>query len=145
MQSLHAGDRSSVTHSILRLGIALLEEGNDHIQGEMLDQLKSMDVGFLASVAHLISGCSVLDWNAYERHQKSEMMHSSKSLGLYPFPSVPPSHSSIININIPTYVCQIHLRIYRCWDMGLRLLHAIIPCLCLNAASCVWHYYPYIL
>ena len=82
MQSLHAGDRSPVTHSILRLGIALLEEGNDHIQGEMLDQLKSMDVGFLASVAHLIAGCSVLDWNAYERHQKSEMMHSSKSLGL---------------------------------------------------------------
>ena len=58
MQSLHAGVRSSVT---LRLGIALLEEGNDHIQGEILDQLKSMDVGFLASVAYLIAGFSVLN------------------------------------------------------------------------------------
>ena len=76
-----SGDRSSVIHSVLRLGIALLEEGNSQIQSQMLSQLHGMDVGFLASVGRLISRCSVLDWNAYERYQKSELMHSSTSLG----------------------------------------------------------------
>ena len=76
-----SGGRSSVIHSVLRLGIALLEEGNSQIQAQMLSQLNAMDVGFLASVARLISRCSVLDWNAYERYQKSELMHSSTSLG----------------------------------------------------------------
>jgi hypothetical protein len=76
------GGRSSVIHSVLRLGIALLEEGNSQIQAQMLSQLNAMDVGFLASVARLISRCSVLDWNAYERYQKSELMHSSTSLAL---------------------------------------------------------------
>ena len=49
----------------------------------MLTQLRTMDVGFLTSVARLVTGCSVLDWNAYERYQKSEMMQSSTSLGWF--------------------------------------------------------------
>ena len=74
-----------MTHSVLRLGIALLEEGNRLVQGEMLAQLRAMDVGFLSSMAHLVAGCSVLDWGAYERYQRSETMQSSSSLGQFCF------------------------------------------------------------
>lgn len=66
---------------MLQLGIALLEEGNAHVQSEMLSQLRTMDVGFLASMAQLIASCSVLDWKAYERYKKSETIYSSTSLG----------------------------------------------------------------
>ena len=83
---------SPVVHSTLRLGIALLKEGNLRIQTvrerereggrellpvpptpqEMLHYLKGMDVGFFSSVARLIGGCSVLNWSAYERYNKTE-------------------------------------------------------------------------
>ena len=39
---------------------------------EMLHYLKGMDVGFFSSVARLIGGCSVLNWSAYERYNKTE-------------------------------------------------------------------------
>ena len=80
----YKGERSGVIHSIVRLGNALLEEGNTHIQGDMLGQLRTMDVGFLSSVARLIAHCAVLDWNAYERYQKSEVIQGSASLGQCP-------------------------------------------------------------
>ena len=79
---LSAGEMCPVVHSTLRLGIALLKEGNQKIQHvrayhtltpphsshhhphtnhplmqEMLEQLKSMDVGYLQSIAKLISSC----------------------------------------------------------------------------------------
>ena len=79
-----AGSHSEAIHSIVRFGIALLEEGNHLVQGEMLTQLRAMDVGFLSSVAHLVASCSVLDWSAYQRYQISEMMQSSSSLGMFP-------------------------------------------------------------
>lgn len=79
-----AGSHSEAIHSIVRFGIALLEEGNHLVQGEMLTQLRAMDVGFLSSVAHLVASCSVLDWSAYQRYQRSEMMQSSSSLGMFP-------------------------------------------------------------
>ena len=77
----NVGENSAVIHSILKLGIALLEEGNSLIQGEMLTELRAMDVGYLASIARFMTGCSVLDWNAHERYQKSEVMQSSTSIG----------------------------------------------------------------
>jgi len=70
---------SPVVHSTLRLGIALLKEGNQKIQHDMLEQLKGMDVGFLQSISKLISSCSVLDWNAYERYNKSEPVQSTSN------------------------------------------------------------------
>ena len=90
---LSAGEMCPVVHSTLRLGIALLKEGNQKIQHvrayhtltpspshcshphtahaimsspshtthplmqEMLEQLKNMDVGYLQSIARLISSC----------------------------------------------------------------------------------------
>jgi len=51
------GEMSPVVHSTLRLGIALLKEGNQKIQHDMLEQLKGMDVGFLQSISKLISSC----------------------------------------------------------------------------------------
>ena len=80
---LHTGSNSDVIHSILRLGIALLEEGNHLVQEEMLAQLQAMDVGFLSSVARLVASCSVLDWNAYQRYQRTEVMQSTSCLGQF--------------------------------------------------------------
>ncbi|CAI8034630.1 Ryanodine receptor 2 [Geodia barretti] len=76
------GSNSDVIHSILRLGIALLEEGNHLVQEEMLAQLQAMDVGFLSSVARLVASCSVLDWNAYQRYQRTEVMQSTSCLAM---------------------------------------------------------------
>ncbi len=66
------GEATSLVHSTLKLGIALLKEGNKRVQEEMLAELRGMDVGFLSSIASLISTCGVLNWNAYQRFNKSE-------------------------------------------------------------------------
>ena len=42
----------------------------------MLVELNSMDVGFLLSISKLISTCSVLNWNTYERFNKSDITHT---------------------------------------------------------------------
>ncbi len=66
------GEPSPLVHSTLKLGIALLKEGNKRVQEEMLAELRRMDVGFVSSVASLITSCGVLNWNAYQRYNKSE-------------------------------------------------------------------------
>lgn len=57
----------------LKLGISILKGGNVDIQMRMLKHLKEKkDVGFFISIAGLMSSCSVLDLDAFERNQKAE-------------------------------------------------------------------------
>ncbi|XP_072301849.1 ryanodine receptor 3 isoform X1 [Eucyclogobius newberryi] len=57
----------------LKLGIAILNGGNVHVQQKMLDYLKEKrDAGFFKSLSGLMQSCSVLDLNAFERQNKAE-------------------------------------------------------------------------
>ncbi|XP_076834095.1 ryanodine receptor 3 isoform X5 [Brachyhypopomus gauderio] len=57
----------------LKLGISILNGGNILVQQKMLDYLKEKrDAGFFKSLSGLMQSCSVLDLNAFERHNKAE-------------------------------------------------------------------------
>ncbi|ELW68101.1 Ryanodine receptor 2 [Tupaia chinensis] len=75
LQTLSAskGDSGPMVAATLKLGIAVLNGGNSTVQQKMLDYLKEKkDVGFFQSLAGLMQSCSVLDLNAFERHNKAE-------------------------------------------------------------------------
>uniref|UniRef100_T1J5U5 B30.2/SPRY domain-containing protein n=1 Tax=Strigamia maritima TaxID=126957 RepID=T1J5U5_STRMM len=67
------GAQSPMVMNTLQMGISILRGGNVSIQMKMLQHLKDKkDVGFFTSVAGLMSSCSVLDLDAFERNMKAE-------------------------------------------------------------------------
>ena len=65
-----AGDMMEKT---LELGIALLRGGNIDVQTRMLTTLKEKrDTGFFHSISGLMTSCTVLDLDAFERNTKAE-------------------------------------------------------------------------
>uniref|UniRef100_A0A8C4NJ27 Ryanodine receptor 2 n=1 Tax=Eptatretus burgeri TaxID=7764 RepID=A0A8C4NJ27_EPTBU len=67
------GEKSPMVKSTLKLGISLLNGGNNTVQNKMLDYLKEKkDVSFFQSLAGLMQTCSALDLNAFERQNKAE-------------------------------------------------------------------------
>uniref|UniRef100_A0A673CUD6 Ryanodine receptor 2b (cardiac) n=1 Tax=Sphaeramia orbicularis TaxID=375764 RepID=A0A673CUD6_9TELE len=71
--SASKGSMGSMIGPTLKLGIAILNGGNETVQKKMLDYLKEKrDVGFFQSMAGLMRSCSVLDLNAFERQNKAE-------------------------------------------------------------------------
>ena len=72
-----------IAHSTLKLGIVLLTEGNTMIQGEILDHLTSMDIGFVSSISRFIADSSVLDWKTYVRQRQVGMMEADASFSVF--------------------------------------------------------------
>uniref|UniRef100_UPI00358EA68B ryanodine receptor 2-like n=1 Tax=Myxine glutinosa TaxID=7769 RepID=UPI00358EA68B len=67
------GEKSPMVKSTLKLGISILNGGNNTVQNKMLDYLKEKkDVSFFQSLAGLMQTCSALDLNAFERQNKAE-------------------------------------------------------------------------
>ena len=59
----------------LKLGIALLNGGNEKVQKNMLEHLQEKkDSKFFSSLSALMNKCSVLDLDAYERGLKAESL-----------------------------------------------------------------------
>ncbi|XP_077975839.1 ryanodine receptor 2-like isoform X3 [Styela clava] len=77
MVSASGGEFSDMVMETLNLGIALLTGGNQMVQKKMLEHLKEKkDVRFFTSLAGLMTQCSVLDLDAYERCLKAENLGS---------------------------------------------------------------------
>uniref|UniRef100_A0AAV2KCE1 EF-hand domain-containing protein n=1 Tax=Knipowitschia caucasica TaxID=637954 RepID=A0AAV2KCE1_KNICA len=73
MISASKGRLGPMVTCTLKLGIAILNGGNVHVQQKMLDYLKEKrDAGFFKSLSGLMQSCSVLDLNAFERQNKAE-------------------------------------------------------------------------
>ncbi|XP_026545989.1 ryanodine receptor 1-like isoform X2 [Notechis scutatus] len=73
MISACKGEPGAMVSSTLKLGISILNGGNEDVQQKMLDYLKEKrEVGFFQSVQALMQTCSVLDLNAFERQNKAE-------------------------------------------------------------------------
>nr|XP_015196138.1 PREDICTED: ryanodine receptor 1 [Lepisosteus oculatus] len=73
MISACKGETGMMVSSTLKLGISILNGGNNEVQQKMLDYLKEKkEVGFFQSVQALMQTCSVLDLNAFERQNKAE-------------------------------------------------------------------------
>ncbi|OCT66306.1 hypothetical protein XELAEV_18042564mg [Xenopus laevis] len=73
MISACKGEPGSMVSSTLKLGISILNGGNNEVQQKMLDYLKEKkEVGFFQSMQVLMQTCSVLDLNAFERQNKAE-------------------------------------------------------------------------
>uniref|UniRef100_A0A8D2LE34 Ryanodine receptor 1 n=1 Tax=Varanus komodoensis TaxID=61221 RepID=A0A8D2LE34_VARKO len=73
MISACKGEPGAMVSSTLKLGISILNGGNEEVQQKMLDYLKEKrEVGFFQSVQALMQTCSVLDLNAFERQNKAE-------------------------------------------------------------------------
>ncbi|XP_051788410.1 ryanodine receptor 1-like isoform X7 [Erpetoichthys calabaricus] len=73
MISACKGETGAMVSSTLKLGISILNGGNNEVQQRMLDYLKEKkEVGFFQSVQLLMQTCSVLDLNAFERQNKAE-------------------------------------------------------------------------
>uniref|UniRef100_A0A670ZXD0 Ryanodine receptor 1 n=1 Tax=Pseudonaja textilis TaxID=8673 RepID=A0A670ZXD0_PSETE len=73
MISACKGEPGAMVSSTLKLGISILNGGNEEVQQKMLDYLKEKrEVGFFQSVQGLMQTCSVLDLNAFERQNKAE-------------------------------------------------------------------------
>ncbi|KAG8448852.1 hypothetical protein GDO86_015793 [Hymenochirus boettgeri] len=73
MISACKGETGAMVSSTLKLGISILNGGNNEVQQKMLDYLKDKrEVGFFQSVQALMQTCSVLDLNAFERQNKAE-------------------------------------------------------------------------
>jgi ryanodine receptor 2 len=71
--SASKGEKSEMLEKTLQLGISLLHGGNTQVQQRMLNHLKEKkDVGFFTSLAGLMSNCSVLDLDTFERCIKAE-------------------------------------------------------------------------
>ncbi|KAL5285595.1 hypothetical protein ACFFRR_007348 [Megaselia abdita] len=81
--SASKGVPTEMVMTTLNLGIAILRGGNIDIQMGMLNHLKEKkDVGFFTSIAGLMSSCSVLDLDAFERNTKAEEYIPSVGSGL---------------------------------------------------------------
>uniref|UniRef100_H9G6F5 Ryanodine receptor 1 n=1 Tax=Anolis carolinensis TaxID=28377 RepID=H9G6F5_ANOCA len=73
MISACKGEPGAMVSSTLKLGISILNGGNEEVQQKMLDYLKEKrEVGFFQSIQALMQTCSVLDLNAFERQNKAE-------------------------------------------------------------------------
>ncbi|KAJ8266585.1 hypothetical protein GJAV_G00132190 [Gymnothorax javanicus] len=73
MISACKGVTGCMVSSTLKLGISILNGGNNEVQQKMLEYLKDKkDVGFFLSLQTLMQNCSVLDLNAFERQNKAE-------------------------------------------------------------------------
>ncbi|KAK1793405.1 hypothetical protein P4O66_011783 [Electrophorus voltai] len=73
MISASKGRLGAMVTFTLKLGISILNGGNILVQQKMLDYLKDKrDAGFFKSLSGLMQSCSVLDLNAFERHNKAE-------------------------------------------------------------------------
>uniref|UniRef100_A0A670J4K8 Ryanodine receptor 1 n=1 Tax=Podarcis muralis TaxID=64176 RepID=A0A670J4K8_PODMU len=73
MISACKGEPGAMVSSTLKLGISILNGGNEEVQQKMLDYLKEKhEVGFFLSLQALMQTCSVLDLNAFERQNKAE-------------------------------------------------------------------------
>ncbi|XP_063059704.1 ryanodine receptor 1-like [Engraulis encrasicolus] len=73
MISACKGETGCMVSTTLKLGISILNGGNCEVQQKMLEYLKEKkDVGFFVSMQSLMSTCSVLDLNAFERQNKAE-------------------------------------------------------------------------
>ena len=71
--SASKGEKTEMLEKTLLLGISLLHGGNTAVQARMLKHLKEKkDVGFFTSMAKLMSQCSVLDLDTFERCIKAE-------------------------------------------------------------------------
>ncbi|KAM4591284.1 ryanodine receptor 2 isoform 1-T1 [Odontesthes bonariensis] len=71
--SASKGTIGSMIAPTLKLGISILNGGNNTVQQKMLHYLKEKrDVDFFQSMAGLMRSCSVLDLNAFERQNKAE-------------------------------------------------------------------------
>ncbi|XP_050722291.1 ryanodine receptor-like isoform X2 [Eriocheir sinensis] len=67
------GQPSEMVMTTLKLGIAILRGGNVEVQAAMLNYLKEKkDASFFLSISGLMSSCSVLDLDAFERNTKAE-------------------------------------------------------------------------
>ncbi|XP_037073438.1 ryanodine receptor-like [Pollicipes pollicipes] len=71
--SASKGQPSEMTMNTLDLGISILRGGNVDVQMAMLNYLKEKkDSSFFVSISGLMSSCSVLDLDAFERNTKAE-------------------------------------------------------------------------
>ncbi|XP_043197981.1 ryanodine receptor-like isoform X5 [Amphibalanus amphitrite] len=71
--SASKGQPSEMTMKSLDLGISILRGGNVDVQMAMLNYLKEKkDSSFFVSISGLMSSCSVLDLDAFERNTKAE-------------------------------------------------------------------------
>lgn len=69
------GILSDMVKAALKLGIALLNGGNEKVQKKMLEHLQEKkDSKFFTSLSALMAKCSVLDLDAYERGLKAESL-----------------------------------------------------------------------
>ena len=75
MISASNGVLSDMVKSTLKLGIALLNGGNESVQKRMLEHLQEKkDSKFFTSLSSLMCKCTVLDLDAYERSIKAESL-----------------------------------------------------------------------
>ncbi|CAF4383987.1 unnamed protein product, partial [Rotaria sp. Silwood2] len=73
--SASKGENNEMLQGTLQLGISLLHGGNRQVQKRMLDYLKeTKDVGCFTSLATLMTNCSVLDLDTFERCIKAEVL-----------------------------------------------------------------------
>ncbi|KAI3389454.1 hypothetical protein SNEBB_011471 [Seison nebaliae] len=69
------GEYSEMLEKTINLGISLLHGGNTNVQARMLHHLQDRkDMDFFISVAGLMSQCSVLDLDTFERGLKAEAL-----------------------------------------------------------------------
>lgn len=71
--SASKGEKTEMLEKAIDLGISLLHGGNVEVQQRMLKHLKEKkDVGFFTSLSGLMSSCTVLDLDTFERCIKAE-------------------------------------------------------------------------
>jgi hypothetical protein len=67
-----------LVHTTLRLGIVQLEGGYYLAQKKLAEEVQGMGDDIWTSISKLISSCSVLDWNNYERSNTSDVDNIGK-------------------------------------------------------------------